>query len=736
MENEGEKQNYTRIEKEDPENCFIYPKGSLEIENNTFGLNSIRGKVDNNIRLTEKCQKIKEKVDSYLIFIKNSLKKILLNRIVRFLYGTFLTLAWICLYVLSLEGCEKQQAECLTQQNHSKVIKIGKYILASAVCFLLLIILNKVRLVNKYFVLFSFSTMMYLFYYYDTGADFAHHGSYNRIFFYSFILIIFIIICFVVLSFYMIWKYPIRSITVIGLICYITYIKINEFIFTSCDYWNKGFKDSIIRNDLGYCKIYTPSKVCFLIISNNLFDISALRGLNCARDRNLFEEKNLLKSYLPSEFKNVKKIGFPRTETWNFFPESTLEYFNKNIFKNMINMDDIDIDNPDSEKNKVINNTEVYVDFEKEYPEVVIHLKKNQTLIEERKKNFEKRKNDTLFKNVIFIYLDALSRNHFRRKLKKTYAWLEKLYDNKLWNKNEVIEVEKNSINSNFSSYQFLKYHAVDYYTFANMIPGYFGVHKWDQKGTYFLFDYKKAGYITGQSTNVCEREGWDLEMAFEPYLNYTKYDHEFNAFYCDPNFSDPERPYQIFKGAYSIIRKCMYGKDSGEFQIEYAKQFFDTYKQQNKIYRMIFSDAHEGTLEVVKYLDDMLYDFFQYLLLNGHLDNSVLLVMSDHGISLPGPAYLVHAKDWYSEVFLPSLFLVIPRNHENFEQMDETLKKNENKWITSFDINALLRNFANKTNTYIEWGQSMISEEINEDYRSCGFYRMTAGYCLCNWEP
>merc|ERR1712032_68076 len=177
------------------------------------------------------------------------------------------------------------------------------------------------------------------------------------------------------------------------------------------------------------------------------------------------------------------------------------------------------------------------------------------------------------------------------------------------------------------------------------------------------------------------------------------------------------------------------YGKDSGWYQLEYAKQFFDTYKEQNKVYRMIFSDAHEGTLEVVKYLDDMIHDFFEYMLVNGHIENSILLVMSDHGISLPGPAFLTKAKDWYSEVYLPSLFFLIDKKHEDFEQIHATLNSNENKWVTSFDINASLRNFANRTYTHMKYGQSLVKETIDEDYRSCGFYRITNG-CICNWQP
>lgn len=762
MENQKlpNKVDYKFLLNDDPESAVSYEKSSFEIENPTPFKNDIQkvkiieNEEKNTIEQFNQENALKNKIKNLFTKLKKKINKIFCNKFSKFFYGLLFSILWIYLYIVSLEGCDKQQAECLTQQNHSTVIRTGKIIFASAMSFSILGIFALFKYTSRYFFYASVTIMLYLFYCYDTGADFAHHGSYNRVFFYLF----FVIFCFVFITLYLIFmcliKFPLKTIFVLGLSVYLIYFKINNFIFTSCEYWDKGFKNSKINNEIGYCKIYTPSIVCFLKVTNNIFDITALRGLNCAKDRNFYEERNLLKSYLPEELREAKRLGFPRTENWNFFPESTFAYFNKNVFKHMVDMDKKESEQSFQYTNySKINDTEVYIDFsnENELPKVVINLKRNETLISERTEIAKNHQNETLFKNVILIYLDALARNHFRRKLPKTYSWLEQFYDNIRWDekqksaeeiqeiKNKQAEKEKNekkNIYNNYSSYQFLKYHSVDYYTFANMIPGYFGVHKWDQKGTYFLYDYKEAGYITAQSTNVCEREGWDLEMSFEPYLNYTNYDHEFNSFYCDPNFADPDSPYQVLKGAYSVIRKCMYGKDSGEFQIEYAKQFFEAYKGQNKFYRMIFSDAHEGTLEVVKYLDDMLHDYFEWLLVEGHLENSILLVMSDHGISLPGPAYLIQAKDWYSEVFLPSLFFVIPKNHKDFQQMDENLKKNENKWITSFDINSSLRNFANRTYSHMENGQSLVTEVIDENYRSCGFYRMKAGYCLCNWQP
>lgn len=745
---------YNFLNNDDPE-VTVFNKSSFEIENNPQDQVGRLNTEQNNILNDEKKEYNEEeeiiddskcgKFKKMLKCINKKLNKCFCNKYIQALYGVILTISWIVLYLFSLMGCHKQQAECLTEFNHSTVKHLGIILLASTITFFILCLFAFFKFTHRAFLFISLAIMIYLFYFYDIGADFAFHGSYNRVFFYTFYIILLFLFLTISIIFIGLYKHPLKTIAAIIILSSLFYLQIYSHIHSSCDYWMKGFKNSRIRNDIGYCQINPPGDICFLKATDNLFDVSAIRGMSCANDRDSSEEHSLLKKYLPENFKNAKRIGFPRTETWKFFPDSTLYYFVKNIFKSMVDMDDREIlteNKTFSEKNKVIDDTEVYIDFNKKYPEVIIELKKNETLIKEREKILAKNPKQPLFKNVIFIYLDALARNHFRRKLKKTFAWLEKFYDNTQWDDFGKVPKEKrqpkkpkDDVTSRYNSYQFLKYQSVDYYTFANMIPGYFGVHKWDEYGKYFLYDYKEAGFITGQSTNVCEREGWDLENAFEPYLNYTNYDHEFNSFFCDPTFSDPDLPYQFMKGAYSVIRKCMYGKDSGQYQIDYAKQFFDTYKDQNKVYRMIFSDAHEGTLEVVKYLDDMLSEYFEYLLVNGHLENSILLVMSDHGISLPGPAYLTRAKDWYSEVYLPSLFFLIDNKHVEFNEIHETLNANENKWITSFDINSSLRSFANRTNTNAKYGQSIVKEVIDEDYRSCGYYRITNG-CLCGYKP
>jgi hypothetical protein len=671
--------NYAEVEVEDTENGMEF----FGIENPKGGLTVLKpGEEPNIISRWEKVYHISSLVSSSIF-----------------------CLACIVFYILSLEGCSLEQAECLKKQNQDTAVRIGKLIFASALMFALLIWSTYLRVSKAYFIQGMIVILLFLFYVYDTGADFATHGSYNRVFFYVFLTLQMIGLTILYIIFRLFLRQKIlTTLGCIGAFFLIRYLK-NEWIKGSCEYWDKGFKTTKI-SDVGNCKIYRP-KWCFNYLTSNWFDVSALKGIDCDKDRNP-EELYLLRE--KANRQHAKQLSFPRTEKWNFYQDSLLSEFALNVFFNMGDRnnrsdDDINVD------------SEFWIDYTGKHPEVVIQIQRNETLVEERQKKWKEHEGQQVFKNVFFIYFDAIARNHWRRKMKKSFKWFEDQYRNP---------------ESTHSSYQFLKYHSLNYFTYANMIPGYFGVFKFDEKADYFLYKYKEAGYITGQSTNVCEREGWDMEKAFEPYLNWTSYDHEFNSFYCDPAFADPVQPYQVFKGAYSIIRKCMYGKDSGVHQMDWAKKFITTYEDQPKMIRLIFSDAHEGTGESVKYLDEPLVEFLNWLKNGKHLDDSVLFIMSDHGVSMPGPAHLLSPDDHFNEVFLPTLFYLIPKNIPEYETYNKYLELNDNVFVTSFDIHSTLLNFVNRTQTTQKYGVSLMNNQINDYTRKCSDYKIEPSYCIC----
>ena len=118
---------------------------------------------------------------------------------------------------------------------------------------------------------------------------------------------------------------------------------------------------------------------------------------------------------------------------------------------------------------------------------------------------------------------------------------------------------------------------------------------------------------------------------------------------FCDPNYYNRKDPYPLNRGPFSILKRCLYGKDTYEYVFEYAEQFWTAYKDQPKFFRMGFIDAHESTGEVVKYLDEPLTNFLKNWNEKGFLDNTMIFFVSDHGNNM-GEFYKLISDDFEME--------------------------------------------------------------------------------------
>ena len=203
--------------------------------------------------------------------------------------------------------------------------------------------------------------------------------------------------------------------------------------------------------------------------------------------------------------------------------------------------------------------------------------------------------------------------------------------------------------------------------------------------GTSLIKYMKSQGYITGQSINLCSKE---LFVTMNNCLNeveFSDFDHENVAMFCDPNYYDRTNPYPVFSGPFSIIRKCLYQKDTYEYVIEYGKQFWENYKENKKFLRLSFIDAHEGTGEVIKYLDKPIYDFLIYLLDNNMLKNTAIIFASDHGNGMPGIYHIIDSEDYLYENVLGFLAMVLYDYKD--EKGIDNLRNNQQIFITPYDI-------------------------------------------------
>ena len=222
----------------------------------------------------------------------------------------------------------------------------------------------------------------------------------------------------------------------------------------------------------------------------------------------------------------------------------------------------------------------------------------------------------------------------------------------------------------NFHSFQFFKYHSFSGYTPANYPIIFYGEERVKMKVRFTKY-LKENGYMTGYSNDLCYREPAQTGHK----MNQSEIcDHEFII--CDPNI----------EGQISFTKRCLYNKLAIEQQLEYANQFWRKYKNNRKFFSLISNDGHEGTLEMLKYDDEVIYNFINNLFNDNLLKNSAVLLISDHGNGVPS---LYYFNEFFNiEKHLPMFFLFInDRKNISYNKQYKNLYNNQQTFITAYDI-------------------------------------------------
>ena len=58
------------------------------------------------------------------------------------------------------------------------------------------------------------------------------------------------------------------------------------------------------------------------------------------------------------------------------------------------------------------------------------------------------------------------------------------------------------------------------------------------------------------------------------------------------------------------MTKRCLYEKTNIDYQYEYGLKFWRIYKGNRKFLMIVNNDGHESTLEVIKYDDNIIYNF------------------------------------------------------------------------------------------------------------------------------
>ena len=478
----------------------------------------------------------------------------------------------------------------------------------------------------------------------------------------------------------------------------------------NCNEWGKGLNNTYIDNNIKIhgCRIIFP-KFCPYKLGKYIFDLTKWKGLECHKNKENTKKALLEYTEKPYINKNTKRIGFPLL---NKYPDLLLHFIELNntmysyIKKNLVDMDNVQL----VEKIYKENKPELIVDYRNNpYGEIIIDLKFNKTLSEERKKL--ENKVIPYAKNIIILYIDSVSRAYSMRQLKKTLKFIEQFmaYQGKY---NENLKTE------NFHSFQFFKYHSFQGYTIENYPKIFYGNNAGSNIIRIIKY-FKENGYVTNYSNDNCLRDicTTNHNMKYEEIG-----DHE--LIICDPNR----------KRANLLVKRCLYNKLTTSHLYEYGNQFWRKYKNNRRFLIIASNDGHEGTLEVLKYLDNTLFNFLNDLFKDNLLKDTTTFLLSDHGTAMPSPYYM---NNFYvKERNLPMLYIICnDRKNSSYNEQYQYIYKNQQTLITGYDIyntigNLLYgdnyKNIKNKTDLKdtpkSKYGISLLKEIKSKDRKPTNY--------------
>ena len=625
------------------------------------------------------------------------------------------------LYILSLKGCNGDEFSCL--QDIKFIYDGFERCIKSSILFILILFLIQIKIAKPYYliiVLIIFIEFMLK----DRGNSFLNHGALNL---YGFFLILFFgeLLILIILIYIHLSKLK-KLIFLIILIITIIFFSYKLKDKYHCKNWDKGLNNTYIDNNstIYPCKIDIPKYKCFIDIIGPFIDFSYF--IDCKKRSNKAKYILLENSNLRNKT-NIKKIGYPITimdkeEASTSLYESDLLKFVKN---NLINMDNKKKLNKLSFRKQ----PEIFLDFSNDkLGEIKINLNYNKQLSKKCKLLEKKNENNVNSNNIIFLFLDNLSRVHFYRQYKKTSNFIKEFLKYEGYNKNQ----------NNYHGFEFFKYHILGHCTLYNAIPMFSGVYfNKKNKMISILKNYKQNGYVSCNIQDICHKELMEV-VPLKNYL-YIEFDHEYVAPSCDPNIYNSG--YDLFYSENGILKKCLFGKENFEYALEYGRQFWRAYKVNKRYLRIVNTYAHEYSGEKSKYTDNALYNFLKELYDSGQMENTTLFLAADHGYAgLFGIYKIMKAKDWMAEYPLP-LLIIIESDKKNilYEKQFRDILKNQQNFVTPFDIYHTLSHnlYGNnyKSKLYYkakETGESLFNY-INPKNRNCYKYKIPKQNCRCN---
>ncbi|CAL1265562.1 unnamed protein product [Larinioides sclopetarius] len=313
--------------------------------------------------------------------------------------------------------------------------------------------------------------------------------------------------------------------------------------------------------------------------------------------------------------------------------------------------------------------------------------------------------------NIILVGIDSVSKLNFLRHFRRTLSYL----------------------NEKMSPFEMNGYTKVGDNTFPNLVPlltGHFYEYYWNESLRNTMFfddidfiwkDYAKKGYRTFFAE--------DYPMA--GIFNYLK-----RGFY-DPPTDYYLRPMELVIEASTLKQEsddfCLNSQLETDFIYDYLRDFVKAVEDRPHFSFTMVSKITHDVLNYASYADEPTVNLLKDLSNIGALNNSLLVLFSDHGIRFGRIRYTYIGK--YEER-MPFMYIHAPKWFlDQYPEFAKNLETNQDRLMTLFDVHATMVHLLdiNKTHeerTNVTLGTSLL-DEIPAN-RTCVDAHIQQHWCPC----
>ncbi|KAI8787972.1 hypothetical protein BgiBS90_010640 [Biomphalaria glabrata] len=316
--------------------------------------------------------------------------------------------------------------------------------------------------------------------------------------------------------------------------------------------------------------------------------------------------------------------------------------------------------------------------------------------------------------NVIMIGFDGVSRYHFMRAMNKTYNLLVK----------------------DFQSFDMTKHSQVGKNTFPNFLGLFTGQSEeetrkwWDSRKSTDEFDllwkdFEKAGYRTFFSEDFPKIGAFNFRLnGF--YKVPTTYYNKALSFALDSD-----------NGIWKAGRHCIGNRPEILFQYDYLKSFLDAFPKKPLFSLQYSTRISHDDVTMLSSVDEHVFNFYTELNRTGHLNNTLLLTFSDHGIRFGNLRYThlgdVENRTPFVLYTFPTWFL------KKYPDVARNLRTNTGRLTTHFDTHATIQDLLYfKAGGYSPIHKSKhgisLFQEIPRN-RTCNEAAIPQEFCLCGYQ-